>query len=266
MRWAFLCAFVSLCLCAGLAPQAQAGIDLAYQPMRVDLRLTPGQTQTGVVQLKNQGTQAIHLRGRMMDFVVSDDNTPQFVARTDENYSCRSWTILNPVEVDIAPDSVVPFRYTVQVPATLVAESRTFRCALTFESMPTLEDRIQKRTTNQVRLVTVLYATVGSPAATPEIGNPEIRKTEDAWRLEIPFSNAGETHYRLNGQVFIKDHDNHTIETLEMDSSPIQPATSVHVGFDIKALPQGEYTMLLQLNLGSKILEKEAIVEVLPSR
>ena len=41
--------------------------------------------------------------------------------------------------------AVVAVRYTMQVPAAPVASERTFRCAVAFESMPTLEERIQKR-------------------------------------------------------------------------------------------------------------------------
>ena len=78
----------------------------------------------------------------------------------------------------------------------------------------------------------------------------------------MPFGNSGETHYRLIGQVLIKDAAGKTIETIDMDSSPIHTHTSVNIGLPIQALPTGEYTMSLQLKFGSKILVKEAIVEV----
>ena len=262
MRIPSLCVFVPLCLGVLFTTPVFADVDLAYQPMRVDLRLTPGQIQTGAIQLKNQAPQAIHVRARMLDFYVSGDNTPQFAAQNDDAYSCKNWTMLNPTELDIAAGAVVPFRYTMQVPAAPAAASRTFRCAIAFESMPTLEDRLQKRASNQVRLVTVLYATIGEPVAVPEIGNPEVEKTEQGWRVQMPFANSGETHYRLNGQILIKDAANRTIETIDMDSSPIHPHTNVRIGYPIQALPPGEYTMSLQLKFGAKILVKEAIVEV----
>jgi hypothetical protein len=259
MRWTMALALLLLFV----ASPVHASVDLAYQPMRADFHLMAGQTQTGVVQLKNQGTETVHVRVRTLDFFVSEDNTPQFVAQGDESYSCRSWMIVNPHEMDIAPGTVVPFRYTMEIPVSAVAVPRTHRCALGFESMPTLEDRIQKRSTNQVRLVTVVYATVGDPAALPSIGAPEILKREGEWRLDIPFSNSGETHYRLNGNIVIKDQDDKAIQTLAMDSSPIHPGTSVRIGFPINPLPEGEYTMVLQLEQGSRILEKEAIIKVL---
>lgn len=262
MRTAILGAFLVLCMSFFSVPAANANIDLAYQPMRVDLRLAPGQVQTGTIQLKNDGRVPMHLRARMLDFYVSSNNTPQFSNMEDESYSCRKWTVLNPTEVDIAPESILTFRYTIQVPADLPPAGRTFRCAVTFESMPTLEDRLQKRASNQVRLVTVLYATIGNPAAVPEIGNPEIQRNDKGWQLAVPFSNSGETHYRLTGQVLVKDSSGGTIQTLEMDSSPIHPQTSVRVEFPIDALPKGEYTMEIQLKFGSKILVKEAAVEV----
>ena len=247
-------------------PPAHASVDLAYQPMRSDFHVIAGQVQTGLVQLKNQGSEPVHVRVRTLDFFVSEDNTPQFVAQSDDSYSCRNWMIVNPLEIDIAPGTVIPVRYTMQVPGAPVSASRTYRCALGFESLPTLEDRIQKRSINTVRLVTVVYATIGDPQSIPSIGAPEILKREDSWRLDVPFSNAGETHYRLNGHVIIRDRDNKTIETIDMDSSPIHPGTSVRIGFPIKPLPQGEYTMILQLEDGSRILEKEATVEVVTTR
>src|ERR1700757_2232602 len=115
MRWLSVCAFVSLCLC-GLSPAdlGADGLDLAYQPMRVELHLTPSQVQTAAIQLKNQGAQPVHLRVRMLDFYVSADNTPQFALQNDDTYSCRKWTTLNPTEIDVAAGAVVPFRYTMQ--------------------------------------------------------------------------------------------------------------------------------------------------------
>jgi hypothetical protein len=103
---------------------------------------------------------------------------------------------------------------------------------------------------------------LGNPVAVPEIGDPEIQKSDKGWQVRIPFGNSGETHYRLNGQVFIKDSADETIETINMDSSPIHPHTSVRVELPIKALHKGQYTMQLQLKFGSKILLKEAVVDV----
>jgi len=242
------------------------GLDLAYQPMRVELRLTPAQVQTGVIQLKNQGAQPVHLRVRMMDFYASSDNTPQFAIQNDEAYSCRKWTTLNPTEVDVTANAVVPFRYTMQVPSNLPATARTFRCAVVFESMPTLEDRLQKRAANQVRLVTVLYATIGNPVSVPAIGDPEITKGEKGWHLHIPFANSGETFYRLTGDILINDAAGKTLQTIEMDSSPVHPQTNVAVEFPIEALTNGEYTMQIQLKTASKILVKEAVLEVADAR
>lgn len=263
MRWLSVCAFVSLCLCGFFPSGLHAdGLDLAYQPMRVELHLTPSQVQTGAIQLKNQGAQAVHLRVRMLDFYVSADNTPQFALQNDDTYSCRKWTTLNPTEVDVAAGAVVPFRYTMQVPATFAVPARTFRCAIVFESMPTLEDRLQKRASNQVRLVTVLYASIGNPTAVPEVGDPQVEKSEKSWNVEVPFANAGETHYRLNGDVVIKDAEGKIVETIEMDSSPIHPQAAVKVAFPIQPLREGEYAMEIHLKVGSKILVKEAVVEV----
>src|SRR5262249_28768516 len=148
----------------------------------------------------------------------------------------RKWTTLNPKEVDVASGSIVAFRYTLQVPTTLPAQSRTFRCAVVFESMPTLEDRLQKRASNQVRLVTVLYATIGDPVSVPEIGDPGIAKTEKGWQVSVPFVNSGETFYRLTGHVLIKDAGGKTLQTIDMDSSPIHPKTSITASFPIEPL------------------------------
>ena len=75
MRWLSVCAFVSLCLGVFSPGALRAdGLDLAYQPMRVELHLVPSQVQTGAIQLKNQSAQAVHLRVRMLDFYVSAHN------------------------------------------------------------------------------------------------------------------------------------------------------------------------------------------------
>jgi hypothetical protein len=256
-----LAAFFAVALAFATATPAFAdGLDLAYQPMRAEWNLQPGQSQTATVQIKNQGQVDVHLRARIMDFFVSQDNTPQFVESADNGYSCRSWLTLNPAEIDVDAGSVETFRYTLRAPAQLDVPARTFRCALAFESMPTLADRLQKKSFNQVRLVTVIYATVGTPQAIPSIGTPSLTRKD--WTLRVPFSNAGETHYRLEGKVVITDEQNRDIQTLDMDSSPIHPGTKVDIPFPIKKLTPGNYVMTLQVRLGNKILEKQAVLEI----
>jgi hypothetical protein len=241
-------------------PAFADGLDLAYQPMRAEWNLQPGQVQTATVQIKNQGQVDVHLRARLMDFFVSQDNTPQFVESADNGYSCRSWLTLNPAELDVDAGSVETFRYTLRAPAEIPVTGRTFRCALAFESMPTLADRLQKKSFNQVRLVTVIYATIGAPQAIPSIGTPSLTRKD--WTLSVPFANAGETHYRLEGKVVITDEQSHNVQTLEMDSSPIHPGTKVDIRFPLKKLEPGNYVMTLQVHMGNKILEKEAILEI----
>ena len=110
--------------------------------------------------------------------------------------------------------------------------------------------------------MTVLYASIGNPTAVPEVGDPQVEKSEKSWNVEVPFANAGETHYRLNGDVVIKDAQGRIVETVEMDSSPIHPRAAVKVAFPIQPLREGEYAMEIHLKVGSKILVKEAVVEV----
>jgi hypothetical protein len=256
-RLIVLLTFVSL---VAATPAFADGLDLAYQPMRAEWTLMPGQIQTATVQVKNQGTTDVHLRARVMDFYVSQDNTPQFVEQSDNGYSCRSWMVLNPVEIDVDAGSVETFRYTLKAPADLPAPARTYRCALVFESMPTLADRLQKKSFNQVRLVTVVYATVGTPQALPTIGTPSL--TRNDWTLKVPFANGGETHYRLEGKVIIADEKDKEIQSLDMDSSPIHPGTKVEINFPMKKLFPGNYVVTLQVKVGNRILQKEALLEI----
>jgi hypothetical protein len=259
-RLSALVLVASLVALAAATPGFTDGLDLAYQPMRAEWNLVPGQIQTATVQIKNQGKTDVHLRARVMDFFVSADNTPQFVEQSDNGYSCRSWMVLNPVEIDVDAGAVETFRYTLKAPADLPTTGRTFRCALAFESMPTLADRLQKKSFNQVRLVTVVYATLGTPQAIPAIGTPSLTRSD--WTLSVPFSNSGETHYRLEGKVAITDEQNHLVQTVDMDSSPIHPGTKVDIRFPLKKLTPGNYVMTLQVKLGTKILQKEAVLEI----
>jgi hypothetical protein len=259
-RLSALLFFVAAAAAMATPAFAADGLDMAYQPMRADWTIVAGQIQTATVQIKNQGQTDVHLRARVMDFYVSADNTPQFVEESDNGYSCRSWVVLNPVEIDVDAGSVETFRYTLKAPENLPVPARTYRCALAFESMPTLADRLQKKSFNQVRLVTVVYATVGTPQAVPEIGTPSLSRKD--WTLSVPFSNGGETHYRLEGKVVIADEREREVQTLEMDSSPIHPGTKVDVRFPLQKLAPGNYVMTLQVRLGNRILQKEAVLEI----
>ena len=80
------------------------------------------------------------------------------------------------------------------------------------------------------------------------------------------YAAAEEYVRKRDGDVVIKDAEGKVVETVEMDSSPIHPQAAVKVAFPIQPLREGEYSMEIHLKVGSKILVKEAVVEVASAR
>ena len=123
-------------LLSAQALSAQVGLGLS--PMRLEMKLTPGREQSGVVTLSSDSGDKVRVRAEALDFWIDQDQTPQFEPslQSEAGFSCRDWVSVNPVETEVSPLKQVNIRYTVRVPAN--AESpRGYHCAIGFTTLPT---------------------------------------------------------------------------------------------------------------------------------
>ena len=102
----------------GLAPVAHAQLGLGLVPMRVELRMAPGQEYTNTVKLSSQSGVSTRVRSEVLDFNIDEAATPQFERSLPKEAatSCKNWMKLNPTEMEIDKDGFLNVRYTIHLP------------------------------------------------------------------------------------------------------------------------------------------------------
>jgi hypothetical protein len=192
--------------------------------------------------------------------------TPQFVASApgETPWSCKDWLSVNPMEVELGPESQTPARYTVRVPVD--AAERSFHCAIGFLTVPVVNEAENSTgVVTAVRMVATLYPTVGKPQVKGEIKDLKLEQlpsgSDTGWRAVVVMENTGQVLYRPAGDVDVLDSAGNVIESSKLTSFPTLPMRQQRYLVPIKAnLAPGQYTLRARIEVGTEIQEASAAV------
>jgi hypothetical protein len=258
---------------AGFAPAAMfmltwplaAQVDLGLSPMRIEFGAIPGRPYSGVLSLTNSGPEKSRVRAELLDFYVDENTTPQFVANspTESAYSCRTWLSANPMEMEVEAHGQVTVRYTVRVP--MGASERGYHCALGFRTLPAAGDGAGTQIRTAVRMIAVVYATVGKPATSGVIKDLKLEPVTDPsgtiWRAVVIMENSGMVLYRPTGQLEIADSGGKVIESQKLAPFPALPERQQRYVLPLKSnLNAGQYTLKASIEVGGEIQEASVVV------
>jgi hypothetical protein len=208
-----------LLLVAPLA--AQAGLGLS--PMRVELKMQPGQTYSGALQLTNELGARLRLRGELLDFTLDATMTPQFARRLEgeANWTCRDWLTVNPMETETSDGERIFARYTLRVPAA--AAPRSYYCAVGFTALPPAAEmkNIGIRTT--VRVLAAFYVTVGDATPHGAISGLTLEPRGDGWQAVLKLNNDSDFHFRPDGALEALDASGAVLAKAAVPSFPTLP-------------------------------------------
>src|SRR5690349_24531848 len=192
------CTVIAAALAFGGSLNAQVGLGLV--PMRVEFPAYPGRPYAGSLALSNSSTAKARVRVELLDLYVDETMTPQFVrnAPAEAEHSCRSWLSVNPMELELAPETQVAVRFTVRVPAA--APERSFHCAIGFRTLPPATENAGTGMVTAVRMIAAIYPIVGSPAIAGEIKDLKLEQVPNGsgvlWRAVVVMENSGLMLYR----------------------------------------------------------------------
>ena len=233
---------IPLLLAAGLlcAPCLFSQVGLGLSPMRLDLQFGKNRQHSGSLHLSNTAGQKARVRSELLDFFIDVDETPQFerVIAKEADSSCRSWLSLNPMEVELEPQSSVWVRYTFRIPEG-VAEG-SYHCAAGFSTVPTASATGEIGIQTAVRMVAVFYAVVGAPKI--DGGFQEIKlepvpgQAPPAWRAVVVLKNPARMHFRPTGDLVVLDSGGNVIESVPFRSVPVLPNREQRFLFPLKTL------------------------------
>ena len=253
-----------LLLAMALPLSAQLGLALA--PMRVDLRLAPGQQYSGSLALTNDSTAKGRIRAELLDFFIDASASPQFVRSVpaEGEYSCRSWLSLNPTEMELQAGAHTAVRYTLRVPSN--ATERSYHCAAGFTTLPPAEQVAGTGIRMAVRAVAAFYVVVGNPPVEGGVKEVKLERVEDPkqsyWQAVVVLENHGLMHFRPSGEMAVLDAEGKTIETAVFVPMPVLPKREQRFLFPLKlaTLPE-KFTLRARVDIGlHEIQEVTAVV------
>jgi len=255
--------WAAIAIFAGSA-RSQTGLGLA--PMRVDLNLAPGAVHSGVLTVANSGGAPVRAAGEMLDFFLDETATPQFGReyKREAEFSCRTWLIANPMDLELNGGTQTPVRYTVRVPQS--ATPRSYHCAIGFTTQPTAGEATAIGLRTAVQVVAAIYVVVGKPAIEGTVKDLKLEYVADpaapTWRAVVTLNNSGWMHFRPEGTLDALDERGTVVESVPFIPMPVLPKRDQNFLLPLKlAAGEGKYTLRVRVDLGGdEIQEATAIV------
>jgi hypothetical protein len=275
-------------LILGGAVPARAQVGLGLVPMRVELKMAPGQQYSGTLKLSSQSGAKFRVRSELDDFYIDDNSTPQFARDLPKEAanSCKSWLSLNPMEMELEKDGFLNVRYTLRLPAGV--QEGSYNCAASFTTLPAAEQATAGIGMQMaVRIVAALYVQVGSP---PVVGRLKEMKLEPVpasppaasghqegaapepspsggWQAVLVMENTGKMYYRPSGKLEVLDGAGQVVETADLPSLPVLRERDQRLVLPLKIkLEPGHYKLRARVDLGTgEIQEGSVTVTVEPS-
>lgn len=250
-------------LCALAAVLGTASPSLAQSvevsPLRVELAMTRGASDTQAVTLTNQGREPVRIRARLQDWFIAKDGTPQFdapIPEPERPFVATSWVRVAPPEQVVQPGQQGIVRFTTTAPAD-VADGG-YRAAILFEFGPAHADPLAARRAVQFRsrVATLVYMNVGTVAPLIELTDLASRlRPNEPPTIVATLRNAGRANVRTKGSVTLRDAGGQVVQTVEVPNVPLLPLAERELPIaatakDQPALAPGTYRVELKMDVG----------------
>jgi hypothetical protein len=231
----------------------RAELGIAMSPMRIEVKVAPGDQYTDALRVTNDADDPIRARGELLDFSIDAQMTPQFEETIEQEapYSCRNWLQLNPREFELKAAETIRARYTIRVPAG--TREGEYHCSAGYTSLPTIDKSpTQMGVQIAVRAVAAFYVYVGEPKSAPKFNGITIRPAAEGQLVaEALMENQGRKHFRVAGFMEIKDSYGQLVERLDYPTIPVLPGRVQPFPLQLKSiLPAGNYTLRSQTDIG----------------
>jgi hypothetical protein len=257
---------------AALSTPARAQLGLGMAPMRVELRLSPGEEYSGSLKISSGSSAPLRVRGEALDFTIDGTATPQFERNIPQEagVSCKDWLQLNPTESEIDRSGALAVRYTLRVPAQTAAGS--YACAAGFTTLPSIgNDGSSIGMRMAVRVVASIYVQVGSPIADGQLKGISVERLShqdernpESWQAVVVIENPSVMYFRPTGSLDVLDSNGTLVESIAFTPLPVLRQRDQRFLFPLKTpLSSGHYTLRTRVDLGTGDIQ-QAVAEVLP--
>jgi P pilus assembly chaperone PapD len=243
--------FLLLCV-AGFSAPAQADISFSVSPIRVEAKGEPGGTYADAMEIFNEGSEQVRIKVLVRDWHLTENGTPIFEKGGAQARSCAAWLKINPVDFLLQPGEKKAVRYSVTIPADTPAGG--YWGAFVFETVPIIKPG-EKTSSVALKgnIASILYVTVGQPAAVGDIAHMALQQAADATAIAVTLSNDGTVPFRVKGEVKITDAaSGAAVRTLPLPDAPVLAGYSRTFTLPIDSpLPPGSYVALATIDIGA---------------
>ena len=236
---------VAAALSAAATGTAPADLALDVEPVKYELQVPVGTSQTIPITVRNGGDAAVHVVTTLNDFTLARDGNYLFADPGKNPYGMAKWVSVNPREFDLEPKGFVQVRFSVSVPA---GSSGEYSSIVFFTTRPT---RRAGGVSIAERVASKIYEIVPETERfAGEIDDVSAKVDTDAQRYLVGFRNTGNAHVYVSGRIEIK-RDGQTVEKIPMQKDMLVERSGKRlIETTGKRLPAGQYTAIALLDYG----------------
>ncbi|MEW6367585.1 MAG: hypothetical protein AB1714_23390 [Acidobacteriota bacterium] len=259
-RWA--CATVTLLLacCQPLAAQ----LSISISPAFVERIVKPGSRVTDTISLTNRSRVPVSVRVSTVDFDASETNEVLEKPSGTDPASLARYLRVSPLQVEVAPDQQVFFRYTITAPKDFTQ----LRAMLYFVSRPALAPQTQgQRVVFVPRMgVPVYLENIDASAARLRVESVQWKRAgEKGETLELTLLvvNEGERNIRPDGYLDVNAKDGSFAKVFPFNEGH-EPVLALHTRkwtAQFGPVPGGELSLKLRFATSSRSShESESVI------
>lgn len=217
----------------------------------------PGDTYSGTLRLRNDGSEPADARIDLRDYAFSADGSSRFAAPGSLPRSNARWIAFSPAQVRLAPGAEATVGYTVTVPADAPAGTSWSMLMVTTISRGGAEStdapagaRVRVGLRATLRYGVQVATTIGSPPPQVAFANAHAFADGAGKVLELDVANASEVAYRPELRVELYDAAGQRVASVTSRRGLLYPGTSLRQRFELGALPSGTYQALVVADAG----------------
>jgi P pilus assembly chaperone PapD len=229
-------ALFPLAVAAGVlasANPARADMSLDVSPVRVQIRVQPGQEYTNAIRVLNSGEEDVRLRAYVEDWYLDEAGTPIFRPAGTLDRTASLWVDAAPSDFLLKPGQTKFVRYTIKVPAEI--REAGYHGSLLLETLPL--DRSERKAMQmfvQGRIASMMYVTVGNPRRSAEIRSLTAAQRGGKPLLRMLVENTGDDFVRLAGDMKVLRGGEEIGGRVSLPDVPVLPRSRRYVELELQ--------------------------------
>lgn len=234
---------------------------LVVGPSRFDISLKPGESETYVVEVTNDGSDFAPVETLVEDLFVNPDGSPYYGPPSNGPHSCANWIRFNPAEFDLGPGQTQVVRFNVNVPETAVGSKYA---VIFFRTLSKTAGSNSLGMSSKIGTIIVMDI----PGTVPVRGDmtglkvfPPNKKQADVdnYMTWIQMKNQGLAQFKVSGNIdYISTDKKTSVYSDHFDAITIVPGVTRDISIaGPKTLAKGTYKLKAEVEYINEIVQGE---------